>query len=488
MALDVRRRVEDVSGAGSARRWQLRHRLGEAQGDGGEARRAAAGAGYQPRGRLRERLMLFSGARIRQLGQIGTRLDVFWSVYLKTFSTGRSGLPLRGVHPRRRRLHRPADLREPAHRHHRERRPHGAVGDDRRGGRRVGSDRVIAATPCTGTRARTRSPRPRADQVRLWRGMLSRQGSIACRRWTSTPARSRASLEAGRSDDGADLPDPVLRRSRPRRSRWWWRRRRSREAAKKFSEKIAQKPAILNKERPAQQVAEIGYVIGEVKGKTAVIVDDMIETAGDPRGRGAACSRRARCACSPICRPTPCFGQRLRELLASSGFEADRRDRHDPSRWRAGQRARALLRRPPNHLDRRDLHGRVGVEVSAERTSSLGVVRCAPFRAAGGSEAAGVSCACCGARVSARRRWWRRRSVCHDRLRGWPDRRKAEDRAGVVAVDVAAHASGVGAHLLVRCRSWRRIRPSRSSAGAALAVAMVKVSDSTLLLRRMSCG
>ena len=36
----------------------------------------------------------------------------------------------------------------------------------------------------------------------------------------------------------------------------------------------------MEKERPAQQVAEIGYVIGDVKGKTAVLVDDIIDTAG----------------------------------------------------------------------------------------------------------------------------------------------------------------------------------------------------------------
>jgi ribose-phosphate pyrophosphokinase len=36
----------------------------------------------------------------------------------------------------------------------------------------------------------------------------------------------------------------------------------------------------MEKERPAQQVAEIGYVVGEVKDKTAVLVDDMIDTAG----------------------------------------------------------------------------------------------------------------------------------------------------------------------------------------------------------------
>src|ERR1700736_2589159 len=49
---------------------------------------------------------------------------------------------------------------------------------------------------------------------------------------------------------------------------------------KKFASKIGAELAILDKERPAQQVAEIDYVIGDVQGKTAVIVDDMIDTAG----------------------------------------------------------------------------------------------------------------------------------------------------------------------------------------------------------------
>jgi ribose-phosphate pyrophosphokinase len=49
---------------------------------------------------------------------------------------------------------------------------------------------------------------------------------------------------------------------------------------KKFASKIGAELAILDKERPAQQVAEIGYVIGDVKGKTAIIVDDMIDTGG----------------------------------------------------------------------------------------------------------------------------------------------------------------------------------------------------------------
>jgi ribose-phosphate pyrophosphokinase len=49
---------------------------------------------------------------------------------------------------------------------------------------------------------------------------------------------------------------------------------------KRFASKIGADLAILNKDRPAQQVAEISYVIGDVAGKTAVLVDDIIDTAG----------------------------------------------------------------------------------------------------------------------------------------------------------------------------------------------------------------
>ena len=56
--------------------------------------------------------------------------------------------------------------------------------------------------------------------------------------------------------------------------------------AKKFAEKVGADLAILNKERPAQQVAEIAYVIGDVRDKTAIIVDDMIDTAGTLRAAG----------------------------------------------------------------------------------------------------------------------------------------------------------------------------------------------------------
>jgi ribose-phosphate pyrophosphokinase len=57
---------------------------------------------------------------------------------------------------------------------------------------------------------------------------------------------------------------------------------------RQFANKIGADLAILNKERPAQQVAEILYVIGDVAGKTAVIVDDIIDTAGTLRAAAQA--------------------------------------------------------------------------------------------------------------------------------------------------------------------------------------------------------
>jgi ribose-phosphate pyrophosphokinase len=51
---------------------------------------------------------------------------------------------------------------------------------------------------------------------------------------------------------------------------------------RKFAQKIGVEYALLEKDRPAQQVAEVGYVIGaeKIQGKRAVIVDDIIDTGG----------------------------------------------------------------------------------------------------------------------------------------------------------------------------------------------------------------
>jgi len=57
---------------------------------------------------------------------------------------------------------------------------------------------------------------------------------------------------------------------------------------KQFATQIGAKLAILDKERPQQQVAEINTVIGDVKGKTAIVIDDIIDTAGTLCAAGEA--------------------------------------------------------------------------------------------------------------------------------------------------------------------------------------------------------
>ena len=103
---------------------------------------------------------------------------------------------------------------------------------------------------------------------------------------------------------------------------------------KKFASKIGAELAILDKERPAQQVAEIGYVIGDVKGKTAVIVDDMIDTAGTLNAAARRSSTRAPRASSPP-RRTPCSAAtptRTSPPRASSRSSSPTRSRCAPAR------------------------------------------------------------------------------------------------------------------------------------------------------------
>jgi len=50
--------------------------------------------------------------------------------------------------------------------------------------------------------------------------------------------------------------------------------------AKKFSEMLGAGFALITKERPEQQVAEVTNVIGRVRDKVCIVIDDIIDTAG----------------------------------------------------------------------------------------------------------------------------------------------------------------------------------------------------------------
>jgi ribose-phosphate pyrophosphokinase len=52
------------------------------------------------------------------------------------------------------------------------------------------------------------------------------------------------------------------------------------ERARAFSKRLGTSLAIIDKRRPSPNVAEVVNIIGDVKGRDAIIVDDLIDTAG----------------------------------------------------------------------------------------------------------------------------------------------------------------------------------------------------------------
>ncbi|MBT6069364.1 ribose-phosphate pyrophosphokinase [Candidatus Peregrinibacteria bacterium] len=52
------------------------------------------------------------------------------------------------------------------------------------------------------------------------------------------------------------------------------------KAAKKFADSLGAELAIVHKHRPGHNVSEVMNIVGEVEGKTCILYDDMIDTAG----------------------------------------------------------------------------------------------------------------------------------------------------------------------------------------------------------------
>jgi ribose-phosphate pyrophosphokinase len=88
----------------------------------------------------------------------------------------------------------------------------------------------------------------------------------------------------------------------------------------KFADWIGADLAIMTKQRPSQQVAEIGYVIGDVRDKTAVIVDDIIDTAGT-LAAAAQAVRDAGAKSVYAAATHAVFSGNAYENLAKAGFE-----------------------------------------------------------------------------------------------------------------------------------------------------------------------
>jgi ribose-phosphate pyrophosphokinase len=60
------------------------------------------------------------------------------------------------------------------------------------------------------------------------------------------------------------------------------------ERARAYSKRLNASLAIIDKRRQSANVSEVMHLIGEVKGKQCIIVDDMIDTAGTLTGAARA--------------------------------------------------------------------------------------------------------------------------------------------------------------------------------------------------------
>jgi ribose-phosphate pyrophosphokinase len=91
--------------------------------------------------------------------------------------------------------------------------------------------------------------------------------------------------------------------------------------ARAFAKKLNDAPlAIIDKRRQAHNVAEVMNVIGDVRGKTAVLVDDMIDTAGTIC-EGARLLKQEGARRVYACATHPVFSPPAVERLSSGLFE-----------------------------------------------------------------------------------------------------------------------------------------------------------------------
>lgn len=156
--------------------------------------------------------------------------------------------------------------------------------------RGASAHRVVAVTPWFGYSRQDRKSAPREPlSARLAARLLETAGADRIlamdlhvgqiQGFTSRPVdHMTALLMLTRHFAERDLPNPVVVAPDVGRA--------------KLNQKVAgllgSDLAILTKDRPAHQEAEVTNVIGDVAGKTAIIIDDIIDTAGTLRAAARA--------------------------------------------------------------------------------------------------------------------------------------------------------------------------------------------------------
>ncbi|MFH1293899.1 MAG: ribose-phosphate pyrophosphokinase [Pseudomonadota bacterium] len=90
------------------------------------------------------------------------------------------------------------------------------------------------------------------------------------------------------------------------------------ERARAFAKRLNASLAIIDKRREAPNVAEAMNIIGEVQGKTAIILDDMVDTAGTLTQAAEALKRRGASGIDACCTHPVLSGPAIERIEASA--------------------------------------------------------------------------------------------------------------------------------------------------------------------------
>lgn len=91
--------------------------------------------------------------------------------------------------------------------------------------------------------------------------------------------------------------------------------------AKKFADELGISMCILHKQRPEHNQSEVSHVIGDVAGKTPIIVDDMVDTAGSVVAAKAALLDAGANDEIYLCASHAIFSGPARERLSGANFK-----------------------------------------------------------------------------------------------------------------------------------------------------------------------
>lgn len=93
------------------------------------------------------------------------------------------------------------------------------------------------------------------------------------------------------------------------------------KTAKKFADELGVDLAILHKSRPKHNVSEVSHLIGDVKGKTPILIDDMIDTAGSVCNAKTALEKNGCNKEIYLCATHPIFSGPALERLENANFK-----------------------------------------------------------------------------------------------------------------------------------------------------------------------